>query len=85
MRVFHGWALCALLSLVVVLAAGCSLGGDDDDNGGDAAAETGEADAGGGQSGGNLLAEVQDRGTLRCGVRTLKWKVSAMAISGSPP
>jgi general L-amino acid transport system substrate-binding protein len=62
------WVLAALLA-VVLLAAGCSLGDDDDDGGnGDAAGQTGEAEAGGGGDGGNLLAEVQDRGTLRCGV-----------------
>ncbi len=69
MRVFKGWALCVLFSLVLVFGTGCSLGDDDDDDAGDTAAETGEADAGGSQSGGGgLLQEVQDRGTLRCGV-----------------
>ena len=69
MRVFKGWALCVLFSLVLVLGAGCSLGDDDDDNGGETAADTGEAEAGGSQSGGgNLLQEVQERGTIRCGV-----------------
>ncbi len=70
MRVFQGWALCVLFSVVLFLGAGCSLG-DDDDNGGngDASGDTGSAEAGGGQGGGgNLLQEVQDRGTLRCGV-----------------
>jgi general L-amino acid transport system substrate-binding protein len=69
-RVFQGWALCVLFSVVLFLGAGCSLG-DDDDNGGngDASGDTGSTEAGGGgQGGGNLLQEVQDRGTLRCGV-----------------
>jgi len=70
-RVFQGWALCVLFSVVLFLGAGCSLG-DDDDNGGngDASGDTGSAEAGGGggQGGGSLLQEVQDRGTLRCGV-----------------
>jgi general L-amino acid transport system substrate-binding protein len=69
MRVFHGWwALCVLCSFVLAFGAGCSLGDDDDDNGGEAAADTGEGDAASQQGGGNLLQEVQDRGTLRCGV-----------------
>ena len=69
MRVFKVWALCVLFSLVLVFGTGCSLGDDDDDDASDTAAETGEADAGGSQSGGgSLLQEVQDRGTLRCGV-----------------
>jgi general L-amino acid transport system substrate-binding protein len=69
-RVFQGWALCVLFSVVLFLGAGCSLG-DDDDNGGngDASGDTGSTEAGGGgQGGGSLLQEVQDRGTLRCGV-----------------
>ena len=70
MRVFQGWALCVLFSVVLFLGAGCSLGDDDDDNGGngDAAGDTGQTEAGGQGGGGNLLQEVQDRGTLRCGV-----------------
>jgi len=69
-RVFQGWALCVLFSIVLFLGAGCSLGDDDDDGGnGDAAGDTGQTEAGGqGGGGGNLLQEVQDRGTLRCGV-----------------
>jgi general L-amino acid transport system substrate-binding protein len=69
-RVFQGWALCVLFSVVLFLGAGCSLG-DDDDNGGngDASGDTGQTEAGGqGGGGGDLLQEVQDRGTLRCGV-----------------
>jgi general L-amino acid transport system substrate-binding protein len=70
-RAFQGWALCALFSVVLFLGAGCSIGGDDDDGGnGDAAGDTGGTEAGGGGQGGggSLLQEVQDRGTLRCGV-----------------
>ena len=70
MRVFQGWTLCVLFSVVLFLGAGCSLGDDDDDSGnGDASGDTGQTEAGGqGDGGGNLLQEVQDRGTLRCGV-----------------
>jgi general L-amino acid transport system substrate-binding protein len=69
-RVFQGWTLCVLFSVVLFLGAGCSLGDDDDDSGnGDASGDTGQTEAGGqGGGGGNLLQEVQDRGTLRCGV-----------------
>jgi general L-amino acid transport system substrate-binding protein len=70
-RVFQGWALCVLFSIVLFLGAGCSIGDDDDDGGnGDAAGDTGQTEAGGGgqDGGGTLLQEVQDRGTLRCGV-----------------
>jgi general L-amino acid transport system substrate-binding protein len=69
-RVFQGWTLCILFSVVLFLGAGCSLGDDDDDSGnGDASGDTGQTEAGGqGDGGGNLLQEVQDRGTLRCGV-----------------
>ena len=67
-RVSQMWVLGVLLAVVLV-AAGCSLGGDDDDDGnGDAAGDTGQTEASGSQDGGNLLQEVQDRGTLRCGV-----------------
>ena len=70
MRVFQGWTLCVLFSVVLFLGAGCSLGDDDDDSGnGDASGDTGQTEAGGQDGGGgNLLQEVQDRGTLRCGV-----------------
>jgi general L-amino acid transport system substrate-binding protein len=68
-RLFQGWALCVLFSVVLFLGAGCSLGDDDDNGNGEAAGDTGQTEAGGGgQGGGNLLQEVQDRGTLRCGV-----------------
>ena len=67
-RISQMWVLGVLLAVVLV-AAGCSLGGDDDDGNGDAAGDTGQTEAGGGGGGdGNLLAEVQERGTLRCGV-----------------
>jgi len=56
--------LACLLAAFTLLAAACS---DDDDDGGGANDEGGEEAAGGG-GGGGLLAEVQDRGTLRCGV-----------------
>jgi general L-amino acid transport system substrate-binding protein len=85
MRVFGGWALCVLFSVVLVLGAGCSIGGDDDDDSGDTAAQTGEADAGGGQSGGgNLLQEVQDRGTLRCGVNDAVPGFGVVGEGGEP-
>ena len=68
MRVFQGWTLCVLFSVVLFLGVGCSLGGDDDDSG-DTAADTGQTEAGGSQDGGgSLLQEVANRGTLRCGV-----------------
>ncbi|HEU4451020.1 MAG TPA: amino acid ABC transporter substrate-binding protein [Gaiellaceae bacterium] len=67
-RVSQVWVLGVLLA-VLLLAGGCSLGDDDDNgNGGEAAGDTGQAEAGGGQGGDDLLAEVQERGTLRCGV-----------------
>jgi general L-amino acid transport system substrate-binding protein len=53
------WRLAGLLVAFSLLAVSCS-DDDADDDGGD------EASGGGG--GGGLLAEVQDRGTLRCGV-----------------
>ena len=71
MRVFQGWALCVLFSVVLFLGAGCSLGDDDDDSGnGDASGDTGQTEAAGRPRWrrGDLLQEVQDRGTLRCGV-----------------
>jgi general L-amino acid transport system substrate-binding protein len=69
-RLFQGWTLCVLFSVVLFLGAGCSLGDDDDNGNGEAAGDTGQTEAGGGGQGGggNLLQEVQDRGTLRCGV-----------------
>ncbi len=68
MRVFQGWTLCVVFTVVLFLGVGCSLGGDDDDNA-DTAADTGQTEAGDSQAGGgSLLQEVADRGTLRCGV-----------------
>jgi general L-amino acid transport system substrate-binding protein len=69
-RVVQQWALAALLAVLLLAGAGCSIG-DGDENGGEAAGDTGQAEAGGGggQTGGeNLLQEVQSRGTVRCGV-----------------
>ena len=49
------------------------------------AAETGEAEAGGSQSGGgSLLQEVQDRGTLRCGVNDAVPGFGFTGESGEP-
>jgi general L-amino acid transport system substrate-binding protein len=66
-RVF---TLAALLSVLALVGAACS---DDDDDSGGAAGddEGGEEEAagtGGDGGGGGLLGEVQDRGTLNCGV-----------------
>jgi general L-amino acid transport system substrate-binding protein len=86
-RVFQGWTLCVLFSVVLFLGAGCSLGDDDDDNGGngDASGDTGSAEAGGGgQGGGSLLQEVQDRGTLRCGVNDAVPGFGFTGESGEP-
>jgi general L-amino acid transport system substrate-binding protein len=61
------WRLAALLVAFSLLGAACSDDDDDgggDDNGGEEAA----GDSGDNGDGGGLLAEVQDRGTLRCGV-----------------
>jgi general L-amino acid transport system substrate-binding protein len=66
-RGFRWWTLCVLFAAVLLLGAGCSLGGDDDDNG-EAAGDTGQTEAGGQGGEGGLLQEVQNRGTLRCGV-----------------
>jgi general L-amino acid transport system substrate-binding protein len=62
--------LATLATAALLLAAGCSLGDDDDDNGGEAAptgTETTTTTTGGGATG-NVLAAVQNRGTLNCGV-----------------
>jgi general L-amino acid transport system substrate-binding protein len=67
-RVF---TLAALLSVLALVGAACS---DDDDSSGASEGDTGEEATGGGGEedegggGGGLLAEVQDRGTLNCGV-----------------
>ena len=59
----------ALLSVLTLVGAACS---DDDDSSADREGEGGEEAAtsgeGGDGGGGGLLAEVQDRGTLNCGV-----------------
>jgi general L-amino acid transport system substrate-binding protein len=59
------WRLAALLVAFSLLGAACS--DDDDDGGGD---DNGGEEAAGEEGGGGagLLGEVQDRGTLRCGV-----------------
>jgi general L-amino acid transport system substrate-binding protein len=64
----HGRAftLAWFLAVAGLLGAACS---DDDDSGGAEGDEEEAADTGGeGDGGGGLLAEVQDRGTLNCGV-----------------
>lgn len=65
MRVSLFLRLALVLISVAFAAAACSIGGGDDESGG--AGQTGEA-AGGAGGGGSLLAQVQDRGTLNCGV-----------------
>jgi general L-amino acid transport system substrate-binding protein len=60
--------LAILLAAVSMFAAACS---DDDDEDGAAAEEGGEEEAagtGGGEEAAGTLGEVQDRGTLNCGV-----------------
>jgi len=66
MRARHLWGLVAVLALT---GAACSS--DDDPAAPDNTEQTGgteETDAGGSSEGGRLLEEVQDRGTLNCGV-----------------
>jgi general L-amino acid transport system substrate-binding protein len=58
--------LAALLVAFSLLGAACSDDDDEPESGGDGDGE--EAGAEGGDGGGGLLAEVQERGTLRCGV-----------------
>jgi general L-amino acid transport system substrate-binding protein len=53
------WKLAGLLVAFSLVATSCSDDSNDDD---------GDAASGGGGGGGGLLADVQDRGTLRCGV-----------------
>ncbi len=65
MRGSRIWRVGLVLAAVALLAGGC-FHSDDGGEAGDGAG-TGEAEAQGGQ-GGNLLAEVQSRGTLNCGV-----------------
>jgi general L-amino acid transport system substrate-binding protein len=57
------WRLAGLLVAFSLVVAACS--DDDDDASGDG---DGDEEAAGAGGGGGLLAEVQDRGTLRCGV-----------------
>jgi general L-amino acid transport system substrate-binding protein len=59
------WRVGLVLAVVALLAGGC-FHSDDGGEAGDGAG-TGEAEAQGGQ-GGSLLAQVQERGTLNCGV-----------------
>jgi general L-amino acid transport system substrate-binding protein len=63
----RAFTLAWFLAVAALLGAACS---DDDDSGGAEGDEDEEAaDTGGeGDGGGGLLAEVQDRGTLNCGV-----------------
>ena len=65
MRGSRIWRVGLVLAAAALLAGGC-FHSDDDGEAGDGAG-TGEAEAQGGQ-GGSLLAQVQDRGTLNCGV-----------------
>ena len=61
-------ALALLATAAALLAAGCSLG-DDDDDGEAVATQTGTTETGAaGQAGRNVLAAVQNRGRLNCGV-----------------
>ncbi len=55
--------LLAVLAVVAVVAVGCERGGG---GGGDGDGGGGGNEAG--QGGGTLLSEIQERGTLRCGV-----------------
>jgi general L-amino acid transport system substrate-binding protein len=59
------WRVGLVLAAVALLAGGCFHSDDGGEAGGGAG--TGEAEAQGGQ-GGSLLAQVQERGTLNCGV-----------------
>ncbi|HZA85462.1 MAG TPA: transporter substrate-binding domain-containing protein, partial [Acidimicrobiales bacterium] len=61
----RAFTLAWFLAVAALLGAACS---DDDDNGGAEGDEEEAADTGGEGGGGGLLAEVQDRGTLNCGV-----------------
>ncbi|HET6952880.1 MAG TPA: amino acid ABC transporter substrate-binding protein [Acidimicrobiales bacterium] len=66
LRGAHTRRLAALLAVAVIFAGACS---DDDDGESEGARAPGQEGEGGDDSGGGgLLAEVQDRGTLRCGV-----------------
>jgi general L-amino acid transport system substrate-binding protein len=64
LRRARAWRVAGLVAAFTLLAGACS-----DDDGGDSGGDDGEeATGGGGGGGGGLLAEVQERGTLRCGV-----------------
>ena len=65
MRGSRIWRVGLVLAAVALLAAGC-FHSDDGEEAGDGAG-TGEAEAQG-DGGGSLLTQVQDRGTLNCGV-----------------
>jgi general L-amino acid transport system substrate-binding protein len=57
--------LACLVAAFSLVAGACS---DDDDGASDGGGEEASGGGGGGQGEGGLLAEVQERGTLRCGV-----------------
>jgi general L-amino acid transport system substrate-binding protein len=67
-RVLRIWKLGVMLAVVALLAGGCFHTDEGGDAGGQV--ETGEAEGQGGEGGqgGSLLQQVQDRGTLNCGV-----------------
>jgi general L-amino acid transport system substrate-binding protein len=60
--------LAALLVAFSLLGAACSDDSDDPESGGDEGGGEEAGAEGGGDGGGGLLAEVQERGTLNCGV-----------------
>ncbi|MGH8938843.1 MAG: transporter substrate-binding domain-containing protein, partial [Actinomycetes bacterium] len=63
------WRLAALLvAFSLLTAAACSDDDDDEASGDRAPGAEGSGDDDSGDGGGGLLAEVQDRGTLNCGV-----------------
>ena len=57
------WQLAIVLTGVVLVATGCNIGGDDDEGG-----EAAGTEAAPGQTGGDLLQRVQNRGNVICGV-----------------
>ena len=57
------WQLAIVLVGVVFVAAGCNIGGDDDEGG-----EAAGTEAAPGQTGGDLLQRVKNRGNVICGV-----------------
>ena len=72
MRIPRTWQLAVLLAGIALFAAGCFHTSDDTEDAAPAAqgdtGETGEQGGTGGGTGGNVLARVQDRGELVCGV-----------------